>query len=369
MEKKAHVYRSLSNILKFSSILIVTSMSFELDAQVAAYPYTETFDAAAATTTNTPNGAGLTVNLAKTTGVTGNCAGIDFQNSAANDSWFWIYFTAGAAKAYTISFSEKRCTKIDIYIGSTKTVAAMTATTAIYSQNTYASAFTARTASHWSAPSAGNYYIGFRVTNGTVYTSRIDDITITEASALPITLVSFNAMPQKNSVELKWVTASEKNTSFFEIEKSIDGELFEVIDKVDAAGTSIEMLTYSELDRNPTQGISYYRLKQFDLDGSFKTSEIRSVVYGSKSSNKLIPNPSNGMFVTLILKGTNYQKSEAGTISIINELGQVVHKEAVQMNSISFTMTPSSRLSPGYYSVVVMQGDKRIASEKMVVNW
>ena len=75
------------------------------------------------------------------------------------------------------------------------------------------------------------------------------------------------------------------------------------------------------------------------------------------------------MFVTLILKGTNYQKSEAGTISIINELGQLVHKEAVQMNSISFTMTPSSRLSPGYYSVVVMQGDKRIASEKMLVNW
>ena len=68
------------------------------------------------------------------------------------------------------------------------------------------------------------------------------------------------------------------------------------------------MLPYSELDRNPTQGISYYRLKLVDLDGSFITSDIRSVVYGTKSSNKLIPNPSNGMFVTLMLKGTNYQK-------------------------------------------------------------
>ncbi len=182
-------------------------------------------------------------------------------------------------------------------------------------------------------------------------------------------MVSFNAIPQQKTVELRWETASEKNSAYFEVEKSIDGEYFEVIGQIAAAGSSIEMLTYSELDRNPTQGISYYRLKQFDLDGSFTKSEIRSVVYGSKSSNKLIPNPSNGMFVTLILKGTNYQKSEAGTISIINELGQVVHKEAVQMNSISFTMTPSLRLSPGYYSVVVMQGDKRIASEKMVVNW
>ena len=123
------------------------------------------------------------------------------------------------------------------------------------------------------------------------------------------------------------------------------------------------------MDRNPTQGISYYRLRQVDIDGEYTLSDIVSVVYGSKSSNKLIPNPSNGMFVTLMLKGTNYQKSEAGTISIFNEVGSLVYKENVLMNNISFTMSPQSRLSPGYYTVVVMQGDKRIASEKMVVQW
>ena len=104
-------------------------------------------------------------------------------------------------------------------------------------------------------------------------------------SPLPISLVSFNAIPQQKTVELRWETASEKNSAYFEIEKSIDGEYFEVIGKAAAAGTSIELLTYSELDRNPTQGISYYRLRQVDIDGEYTLSDIVSVVYGSKSSN------------------------------------------------------------------------------------
>ena len=230
----------------------------------------------------------------------------------------------------------------------------------------------------WRSTDGGtNWVNNFGIVNTGSNTVTLDEIdafslwtpSSESASPLPVKLISFDAIPHQNTVELAWVTASEKNSAYFEIEKSINGDFFEVIGQTTAAGSSIEMLRYSELDRNPTQGISYYRLKLVDLDGSFITSDIRSVVYGTKSSNKLIPNPSNGMFVTLMLKGTNYQKGEWGKILIVNELGQVVHKETVQMNSISFTITPSSRLSPGYYSVVVMQGDKRIASDKMVVQW
>ena len=94
-------------------------------------------------------------------------------------------------------------------------------------------------------------------------------------------------------VELKWVTASENNSHLFEIEKSINGIDFDVITTTKAAGESIELLNYTEYDRSPTQGLSYYRLKQIDNDGTYNYSNTVSVVYGSKSKVKLIPNPSN----------------------------------------------------------------------------
>ncbi|NRA10572.1 MAG: hypothetical protein HRT57_01295 [Crocinitomicaceae bacterium] len=66
-----------------------------------------------------------------------------------------------------------------------------------------------------------------------------------------------------NTVQLNWSTASEINNDLFTVERSKDG-----------AGNANSTLTYYDLDRNPLNGISYYRLKQTDFDGSISSSEI-----------------------------------------------------------------------------------------------
>jgi subtilisin family serine protease len=60
-----------------------------------------------------------------------------------------------------------------------------------------------------------------------------------DGQPLPVELLSFNAnCVENNSVTLQWETASEHNSDYFQVEKSIDGKLWLPIEKVVAAGNS-----------------------------------------------------------------------------------------------------------------------------------
>lgn len=96
---------------------------------------------------------------------------------------------------------------------------------------------------------------------------------------LPVELLAFDAAKAGTKVELSWATASERNSDFFEIERSSDGENFQTLKSVNANNNSNSRIDYSAFDDRPLKGLNYYRLKQFDLDGSFQYSEIRSVLF------------------------------------------------------------------------------------------
>ena len=100
---------------------------------------------------------------------------------------------------------------------------------------------------------------------GTVSVCR--DVSVTRMSALPVELISFTGKKQTNSNMLYWSTASEYNTSHFIIEKSDDGVDWIVIGQVQSAGNSTQRLDYSLEDKDVSQVINYYRLRQYDIDG------------------------------------------------------------------------------------------------------
>ncbi|MFZ4542452.1 MAG: hypothetical protein ACOYOA_00245 [Saprospiraceae bacterium] len=90
---------------------------------------------------------------------------------------------------------------------------------------------------------------------------------------------------------LSWSTAWEENTASFIIERAGDGVDFEIVGTVPSAGNSTKIKSYNFLDSKATAG-SYYRLKQADIDGSFRYS---AVVRSSKSlaNNFLVSRMSN----------------------------------------------------------------------------
>jgi hypothetical protein len=125
-----------------------------------------------------------------------------------------------------------------------------------------------------------------------VYTSLING----SFTILPVLLTSFTANVENNTnVILKWQTANEQNSDFFQIERSIDGQTFKAIDRVAAAGNSALPRNYTFTDKNPKAGGQskiVYRLKQVDIDQNYFYSEIVSVkIKTSKiSMDALAPN-------------------------------------------------------------------------------
>lgn len=116
-------------------------------------------------------------------------------------------------------------------------------------------------------------------------------------SPLPIELIAFSANGNGTRVDLNWTTASEKNNAFFSLERSRDGLQFDVLRTIKGAKNSSMTLDYWETDYKPYPGISYYRLKQTDYDGTSSYSDVVAVNLSSgPGSMRIYPNPNTGSF-------------------------------------------------------------------------
>ena len=109
-------------------------------------------------------------------------------------------------------------------------------------------------------------------------------------SSMPVSLINFNAISEQSDVLLSWTTGSEQNNSYFAIERSSNGVNFTSIGTVAGSGTSSEAKNYQFRDLNPMEGTSYYRLQQFNFDGS---SQLSNTVDVNSTQLKVIvaPNP------------------------------------------------------------------------------
>ena len=112
---------------------------------------------------------------------------------------------------------------------------------------------------------------------------------------LPIELLDFSARMNGNVVNLYWSTLTELNNDYFEVERADERLNWETVLTVPGAGNSTSLLTYSDVDRNPLKGVSYYRLKQVDYDGTASYSDIVSILNVQDNTTddaSLFPNPS-----------------------------------------------------------------------------
>ena len=151
------------------------------------------------------------------------------------------------------------------------------------------------------APNHGdqNEYESFRMEAYQIFGTPEEIWNEVQSIALPVELLYFNvAITGQNQVDIKWKTTSEINNDCFEIERSKDGSNWEAIEKVNAANTTNDINNYSALDKSPITGVSFYRLKQTDLDGTSTYSFVKSVSIDERTKSKIYiyPNPTNGIF-------------------------------------------------------------------------
>ena len=177
------------------------------------------------------------------------------------------------------------------------------------------------------------------------------------ASPLPIELISFNAFSNGKTVEVNWETSMEQNNEYFSVERSVDGIEFTAIAIINGAIHSDEPISYQYEDINPVNGISYYRLRQTDLDGTSTVSEIRSVNhhYDGVSDNlnlKLYPNPVKGGIIKAELEG--FIPNDQVAVQIINAKGKVVYSDMLQVaaaGNFKVNIALPTHLSSGLYKL------------------
>jgi hypothetical protein len=185
---------------------------------------------------------------------------------------------------------------------------------------------------------------------------------------LPIELLSFNATPCEKNVCLDWATASETNNDFFTIEKTKDGNSFEEIAELDAAGNSTTVQNYSTVDNTPYEGVSYYRLKQTDFNGDFTYSDLKMVEFESAIgfAFNIYPNPNNGENINLNITA---DKGEEIVVVVFDATGkESFSKVIITQNSGEnvFAIDPSSKLASGIY-LISATSKQEVLNMKMIV--
>lgn len=134
-------------------------------------------------------------------------------------------------------------------------------------------------------------------TNGTIVTagavtsfSPFSLASTSLVNPLPVELLNFRAEYIDGYVSLRWVTASEINNEKFTLQRSTNGLSFYDIHELPGAGTTNEESHYQYVDESPLAGLSYYRLKQTDYDGTVTYPGIVPV-RTPDSPLKVHPNP------------------------------------------------------------------------------
>ena len=122
--------------------------------------------------------------------------------------------------------------------------------------------------------------------------------TINLSPLLPVELYSYEVKLNDNKVGINWTTASEVDNDYFIVERSDDAYHFEEVGREEGKGFSESFQYYSMTDYFPYKGISYYRLKQVDFDGTTTNFDIKTVdnknEYSDKHSLSVFPNPIMG---------------------------------------------------------------------------
>jgi len=186
---------------------------------------------------------------------------------------------------------------------------------------------------------------------------------------VPVELASFSASVIQSRIILKWTTASELNNSGFEIERSIDNNIFVTIGFVEGNGTTTEPKFYSFEDLSPIteNNTIYYRLKQVDFDGKFSYSKTINVEFNLLEDFALkqnYPNPFNPSTIV------EYNIQEAGLVSlkVFDVLGKEVatlvnEEKAVGTHNVTFN---AGNLPSGIYFYRINAG-KFTSTKKMML--
>ena len=156
-------------------------------------------------------------------------------------------------------------------------------------------------------------------------------------------ILNFNGTQVSNTVKLSWEISNYNPTTQIQVEKSIDGVIWELENAY-----SLEQKEYE--DTKPVNGYQYYRLKQVDSPLEFYYSNIVAIDFVSKGNTQptIYPNPTKGLFCVKLATEV------IGTVSIkiyTYDFQEIMSYEATFENTIHIDFSSKPK---GIYVIEIL---------------
>jgi hypothetical protein len=176
-------------------------------------------------------------------------------------------------------------------------------------------------------------------------------------SPLPVTLLDFHGEKVESKVRLLWTTASEINSSHFEIERTVDNSTFKLIDRVPSKGSGSNLQYYEAWDHTPLEGLQYYYLVQYDYDNqsqSFGPVLMRFDLDGFDIVTTIQKPSERGVTIAF-----HYDSDEPVSFRIMDMTGRLVYAQDKYQAVPGFNnIDMDVDLARGIYQIVLQNSEK-----------
>lgn len=186
---------------------------------------------------------------------------------------------------------------------------------------------------------------------------------------LPIDLLTFSGYKDGGRNQLRWTTSTEANNQGFDVQRSLDGVTYNSIGFVNSlanGGNSSVSLNYAFTDNTVTGLRQYYRLRQVDIGGNSKLSNIvliRSDKPTLITIDGMFPNPATttvNMLVSVPVK-------DKLIIQVYDMSGKIMMTRNMNVETGSNTLPINiSALAGGNYMIKMTGSDGESTTGKFV---
>jgi hypothetical protein len=180
-----------------------------------------------------------------------------------------------------------------------------------------------------------------------------------DCSILKRSNISLEGLTVNGNNLLKWSTANNKETRYFEIEKSTDGSKFFTLGTVNSVSSDQPLVNYEFTDKNSSESNAvYYRLKIFTIDNQFVYSKVIKLS-ARKIANctiKIFPNP----FTDKVQIAIYTPSSQNVKLSIFDEAGRLKKKlnAVAKPGNSNITISDFQTWPVGNYFIKLLIGDE-----------
>ena len=185
-------------------------------------------------------------------------------------------------------------------------------------------------------------------------------------SLLPKHLKLFAATlnSDEQEVELDWQTITDRQYTQYELEHSLDGNVFGGFATIPAKGGGDAGSVYTHQHKPVPGSTNYYRLKMVDVKGRIEYSPIRIIQLERLDDWTVTPNPSKGHF-TLNLEAAQEEEIQ---MAVVDVSGKTIFQDIVGVHAgLNNHPVRLDGLAAGMYQIKVRWSDGATQAKNLFI--